>query len=192
MSQEAVIFRRATAEDALVLAREMFLAGERVDLAALASRLGVSRATLHRWVGTRERLLDRVLGDVGGDLVEAALPAARAAGADAVPVLARTLVADVAGSEAMRAFAAREPDLALRLLLGDDSTAAARVRDGVRGLLAETGAVDDADRDAAADAITEVGIALAWSALAAGVDPSPDRAARIVRALLAGAARLRS
>ena len=51
------IFRRPTAEDALALARDQFLAGERVEMGALAEQLGINRTTLYRWVGEREQLM---------------------------------------------------------------------------------------------------------------------------------------
>src|SRR5258708_28520859 len=53
--------RRATAMDAFKLAKRRFLRGERVDMGALSAELGVNRATLYRWVGTREQLLVEIL-----------------------------------------------------------------------------------------------------------------------------------
>src|ERR1700754_4075066 len=41
----------SSALDAFRLAREKFLAGERIDMSALAVELGVNRGTLYRWVG---------------------------------------------------------------------------------------------------------------------------------------------
>jgi DNA-binding phage protein len=45
--------RRPAALDAFLLARRRFIAGERVDMTALAQELGVNRVTLYRWVGSR-------------------------------------------------------------------------------------------------------------------------------------------
>ena len=47
------------------LARRRFLAGERLDMTALATELGVNRVTLYRWVGSREKLLVEVIWDLG-------------------------------------------------------------------------------------------------------------------------------
>src|SRR5690242_2266002 len=52
---------RPTPVDALALARRRWLAGERLDMGALAKELGVSRATLYSWVGSRERLIGEVI-----------------------------------------------------------------------------------------------------------------------------------
>ena len=52
---------RPTALDAFRLARRTFLAGARVDMQALARTLNVDRATVYRWVGSREQLLAEIL-----------------------------------------------------------------------------------------------------------------------------------
>lgn len=47
--------------DALALAKRSFLAGERVDMGRICQELGVSRMTLHRWLGSRDALLVEVV-----------------------------------------------------------------------------------------------------------------------------------
>jgi AcrR family transcriptional regulator len=47
----------ATRADVLAAARRRYVEGERVDMRAIAAELGVSRATLYRWVGSRDELL---------------------------------------------------------------------------------------------------------------------------------------
>src|SRR5689334_12560392 len=55
--------RRASAspEDVLDLARQQFLEGQRLDITVLARQLGLGRATIYRWFGSREALLGRVI-----------------------------------------------------------------------------------------------------------------------------------
>src|SRR6185312_4019819 len=53
--------RRPAALDAFLAARRRFVAGERVDMTALAAQLGVNRVTLYRWVGSREQLLVEIV-----------------------------------------------------------------------------------------------------------------------------------
>jgi AcrR family transcriptional regulator len=55
------MLQRATAQDAVLLARRRFQAAERIDMGAIAQELGVNRVTLYRWVGSRDRLLVEVL-----------------------------------------------------------------------------------------------------------------------------------
>jgi AcrR family transcriptional regulator len=51
----------ATKEQFLDATTERFLAGERVDIQAICSQLGLSRATVHRWCGSRDRVLGEVM-----------------------------------------------------------------------------------------------------------------------------------
>src|ERR1700729_1911048 len=55
----------ATREAALALATKRFLAGERIDVQAIARELGLARATMHRWFQTRETLVGEVLASFG-------------------------------------------------------------------------------------------------------------------------------
>src|SRR5919204_230290 len=70
--------------DALKLARERWLEAGRIDMGDLAADLGVSRATLYRWVGTKERLLGEVLWTFAEASFSDALASAHGTGADYV------------------------------------------------------------------------------------------------------------
>src|SRR3954451_8501671 len=61
VTDRADVTDRPTALDAFLRARKRFLACERIDMSALAAELGVSRVTLYRWVGSRDRLLVEVI-----------------------------------------------------------------------------------------------------------------------------------
>jgi AcrR family transcriptional regulator len=45
----------------LALVTELYLDGQRVDITVVASRLGLGRATIYRWFGSREALLGEVI-----------------------------------------------------------------------------------------------------------------------------------
>ena len=47
--------------DVLDAARRRYVEGERVDMRAIAAELGVGRATLYRWFGSRHELLGEVI-----------------------------------------------------------------------------------------------------------------------------------
>src|SRR5579863_9005147 len=55
--------RRATAspDDVLAVVTELYLQGQRVDITVVAARLGLGRATIYRWFGSREALLGEVI-----------------------------------------------------------------------------------------------------------------------------------
>jgi len=182
----APAFRRATEADAVAVAREMFLADERVDMNTLAGRLGVSRATLHRWVHTREHLLDMVLGRLTDEFFEDGLAHARAHPEDAVAALAHALVSTTSGSAPLRGFVAREPELALRLMLGEGAVRR-RAIVWIQALVDEVLPDEAEDLAGFSEALADVGLALEWATIAAGSEPSAERIAHVARALLAGA-----
>src|ERR671923_996343 len=51
----------ASPDDVLSLVTELYLDGQRVDITVVASRLGLGRATIYRWFGSREALLGEVI-----------------------------------------------------------------------------------------------------------------------------------
>ena len=77
----------ATREAALALATDRFLAGERVDVRAIASELGLARATMHRWFGTRASLLGEVLAELAEERLLVIRGRITATGADALLIL---------------------------------------------------------------------------------------------------------
>ena len=51
----------ASPDDVLALVTELYLDGQRVDITVVAARLGLGRATIYRWFGSREALLGEVI-----------------------------------------------------------------------------------------------------------------------------------
>jgi AcrR family transcriptional regulator len=91
------------------LARAWFLSGRRLNMGELAQELSISRATLHRRIGSR----DRLLGEILWSLSEVSIARLWAAGvADFVSGYVRF----ANDSPPFRDFLRREPERALRLL----------------------------------------------------------------------------
>ncbi|WIX83913.1 QsdR family transcriptional regulator [Amycolatopsis carbonis] len=80
----------------------------------LAAELGVSRATLHRWVGSRDHLLAEILWSETAAVFDNVTFTGR--GAAGVADAIGSFVSTVNGSLAFRTFLQREPERALRLL----------------------------------------------------------------------------
>lgn len=179
-------FRRPAPADAVDVGRELFDAGERVDVLAVARRLGVSRATMHRWFGTRDQLLGAVLDRVAQDLVATARSAARGTGDERAFDFTRRVAAASAALRPLRATAEREPGLVLQLILDEQGPVRRHVVGAVRDLLGETRTPAALRRiDCAIATYVDAAMALHWAALASGREPEPERYVAIGRALFA-------
>ena len=101
---------------AFLEARHRFIAGERIDMGALAAAFGVDRTSLFRWVGNRDQLLAEVLWSLAVPTLDAADAAVSARGADRVEAVLTRFVADLIGASYFRDWITREPSRALRIL----------------------------------------------------------------------------
>ncbi|WP_051898870.1 QsdR family transcriptional regulator [Sciscionella sediminilitoris] len=189
---------RPTALDAFRLARRTFLAGDRVDMQGLARELGVDRATLYRWVGSRDELLTELLWS----LIEPTITDLRKThchpGPSAVPgqspaaAVLNDLVRAVNSNEGMQRFIEREGELALRLLTTKASDFEARLIRSVAEIVHEEAAADRLRSPIPAEDLPYVLVRVLESytylGLITGEAPDLDRCARVVDALLPGAA----
>jgi AcrR family transcriptional regulator len=179
-------FRRPTPDDAVALAREMFDAGERIDVLAVARRLGVSRATMHRWFGTRDQLLTAVLGLVADDFVATAVEDARGDGDERMLDFSRRLAAASAVFAPLREIAQSEPEIAPALLLAPDGAVRPKVGAAIRRLAGATRTPAALRRlDPTLDLYVDAAMALHWATIATGAQPEPERTVALGRALLA-------
>src|SRR5579872_6131943 len=132
---------RAGPLDALDLARRRFLHGDRLDMGDLARDLGVSRATLYRWVGDRELLLGEVLWSLAESGLEQARRHADAAapggGAAWVHSFVTKNIELTAGSVPIRRFVEADPELALRVLTSKHGVQQRRLIEALRQVLEE-------------------------------------------------------
>ncbi len=190
---------RPTPLDAFRLARRTFLAGDRVDMQALARALGVDRATLYRWAGSRDQLLAEILwslieptiGRLRKGCGDAGTPPV--AGQSRAAAIITETVRAVIGNAGMRAFVDREGDLALRLLTTKASAFETRLTaligevldaEAAAGRLQATVPMDDLPY-----VLVRVMESYIYLPLITGEPPDPDRAARVIGALLPPMAR---
>lgn len=106
----------ASREDVLGAALHRYLRGQRIDVQAIASELGVGRATVYRWFGSREGLIGEVLVTAADPLLDAARAKARGRGG---PMLLETFDRfnrALADAPALRQFVEQERDAALRII----------------------------------------------------------------------------
>jgi AcrR family transcriptional regulator len=128
---------RPTALDAFLRARKRFLACERIDMSALASELGVSRVTLYRWVGSRDRLLVEVIWSLARRTLDKIEAEADDRGPERVVRIVTRFLEDVISNPGMRRWLAEEGESAMRLLTRHETGFQPRLIDAIHDLLAE-------------------------------------------------------
>ncbi|MCB0875992.1 MAG: hypothetical protein KDB46_07335 [Solirubrobacterales bacterium] len=176
-------FRRPTPDDALRLAREQFLAGERVEMGALSEQLGINRTTLYRWVGEREQLLGTLISSLIDEWLEQVRPQVRSTGIGGVLEILRRFLELAADYEPLTAFTRREPPLALRVLTDRngavtgkaDATIVAVLEDMLPG------------EEISPEAVRTIGLVartLVWANIAVDQSPDIDGVLGVARTLL--------
>lgn len=181
----------ATPAAAFRLARRRFLAGERLDMRALADELGVSRQTLYRWTGPREELLSDVLFALSDAIFERAMrETTQLAGPERLLAVFRRHVTAIVTSDSLQTFLRRETHTALRLLTARHGSVNGRtVRRLAELYRAEQAAghfTPPADIDTLAFAVVCLTESFIYNDASAAVEPEVERAAAVV-ALLLGA-----
>lgn len=185
---------RPTPLDALAAARHWFNQGRKLDIQALAAELGVSRVTLHRWVGTREQLLVEVLWVSSEraltrlhEQVDAEGLAGPGRHSHTAEVLARW-VREVLAHPGHRQLASEESEMFVRLLTHDASEFQSRLIELVRKLLVEDFAAGrvtiELEPLELAYTVVRIVESFVHTPAITGCAPDPDGNARVLRALL--------
>jgi len=175
--------------DVLTEARRRFLKGQRVDMGELAADLKISRATLYRWVGDRERLLGEILWSLAeSGLAEARLDASGHRGAEGVVRFYRRFMEITVGFGPLRRFLEAEPDAALRVLTSRHGVQQQRLIDVTRKLLEDKAAAGEIvlrlPAEDLAYVMVRIGESFMWREFITGEEPDISRAADVVRVLL--------
>jgi AcrR family transcriptional regulator len=174
--------------DALRLAKRRFLAGERVDMSALAEELGVNRVTLYRWFGSRDRFLVEVLWSLTRRTLDQIDARVEKAGAERIVALVVAFLEAVISNWGMQRWLAEEGEHAMRLLTRHETDFQPRLILAVEGLLREessTGALDlPVDLHELAYVIVRLIESYTYLDLITGERPDATRARPILRMLL--------
>jgi AcrR family transcriptional regulator len=178
-----------TPVDALKAARRRFLRKERVDMSELAVELGVGRATLYRWVGSREQLLGEVLWTLSEPTLAKLRAEATGTGADWFMHIYEGYGDQIVGNEALHHFIESEPELALRVMTSKASSQQKRVvnfyRDVLEEAARERGLELRLDADTLAYVLVRIAESFLWSDLITGEEqPDLSKCHEAARALL--------
>jgi AcrR family transcriptional regulator len=125
----------ATREAALALARERFLAAERVDVQAIARELGLARATMHRWFGTREVLVGEMLADLAEERLSDIRAHVSGEGASALLECFDRFNRELAATRGLGALLAQEQERALRILTSSGGIVQPRIVAAIEALI---------------------------------------------------------
>lgn len=177
--------------DVLREGRRRFVRGDRLDMGDLAADLGISRATLYRWIGDRERLL----GEILWSFAERGLAESRAhadreggSGVDWIVAFIGCNMRLTAAFEPIKRFVAREPDAALRVLTSRHGVQQRRLIDALRAVLEEKAGAGQLqlrlDPGDLAYVIVRVSESFIWREFITGEEPDLDRAIDVVRVLV--------
>jgi AcrR family transcriptional regulator len=178
----------ATPADARAAATATYLAGRRLDMRELAAELGVSRNTLYRWTGDRERLLQDVIWSLSEAAIDAIWAAtARRRGVSRLVEALRRYLVTIVESHALQAFLRNETYVALRLLTSQGAfqdQLVAKVRALVEEEAARGAFTPRADIGLLAYATVRTMEGFVYNDTVVRAEPEVDRAVRVIRLLL--------
>lgn len=184
--------KRVTRDDALRLARRKWVRGERLDVGQLASELGVGRATLFRWVGSRELLYGEVICEAYAMQRAELLRAATGEGVErAIDVMTRNLQW-LFSAAPLRKFIEHDPEFAIRVLTSRSSPVQSRAVEIEVALLRDCIGEELNQRlldiETLAYLIVRVGESFLYADIISGRKPELDKAIVAIRILVAAEA----
>jgi len=178
----------ASHADVLRAARAQYLAGQRVDLTIVARSLGLGRATIYRWFGSRERLLGEVIATELEALIIRERRRVRHRGAKGLLEVFDRVNRQLADSAALRRYVEQERAGALRLLTASDGGVQPRSVAAITELIATevaAGRYDPpADPQTLAYAIVRLAEAFLYNDAAFGIRGDHSRLREVEAALL--------
>jgi AcrR family transcriptional regulator len=178
----------ARREDVLAAAMERYLRGERIDVLAIAAALGLGRATIYRWFGSREGLIGAVLVRAAEPLLEEARAQARGVGAAALLDTFDRFNRSLADAPALRRFVEAERDAALRIITSGAGVVQPRIVEMIAAVIDDevrAGRYSPAvEVDTLAYAIVKLAEAFLFNDAAAGMRGDVERLRDVEAALL--------
>jgi AcrR family transcriptional regulator len=165
-----------------------YLRGRRVDVQAIAAELGLGRATIYRWFGSREELIGEVLVAAAEPLLVDARKKARGRGGAALLDTFDRFNRSLADVPALRQFVEQERDAALRIITAGGGVVQPRIVAMITELIeseARAGTYDaPVEPSTLGYAIVRLAEAFLFNDAAAGMRGDVDRLRDVEAALL--------
>ena len=127
----------ASREDVLDAGLYRYLRGRRVDVQAIAAELGVGRATIYRWFGSREKLIGEVIIRATEPVLAEARSGLKGKGGPGLLDTFDRFNRALADAPALRAFVEQERDAALRIIASGGGLVQPRMVELIAGLIEE-------------------------------------------------------
>jgi AcrR family transcriptional regulator len=179
--------------EVLATATDRFLRGHRIDVRSIAGQLGLSRATIYSWYGSRAGLVGEVLATAGEDVVRRAHRQSRGAGPRRLLNTLDRINRELASAPALRSFLEAERETALRTLTSGAGVVQPRMVEAIRTVIEaerERGAYDPpVDSSALAYAIVRLGEAFLYNDAVVGIRGDIERLLELDALLLGVSAR---
>lgn len=176
--------------DALKVGRKRWLSGERINMGAIAKELGINRATLFRWVGSRDLFIGEVIWSFYRELLDATYEDTAGHGPDYVASVCERLLRKVMKSEPLQQFIQQDPQYAIRILTSKFSLFQTRSVNAVWKLITEqsrnTDWVPPIDEDDLAFLIVRLGESFLYGDIISGHKTKITQIATAFRLLTAG------
>jgi AcrR family transcriptional regulator len=178
----------ASAEDVVRVVRQQYLNGQRVDLTVVARELGLGRATIYRWFGSREALISEAIVREFDLLLERKRSAVKGTGARWLLEILDGINRALSRSAALRRLLEQERQVGLRLLTSSGGGVQPRVVASVRELIEEQVSAGmytpPASPDTLAYALVRLMEAFLYNDAAAGIRGDHERMREVQAALL--------
>ena len=178
----------ASREDVVRVARQQFLDGRRVDLTVVARQLGLGRATIYRWFGSRDALLGEIIATELERIVAHHRGKVRRKGAAGLLEVFDRINRTLSQAQPLRRLLEQEREGALRLLTSGGGPVQPRAVACIQALIdAEVSAgrySPPADTGTLAYAIVRLADAFIYNDAAIGIRGDWERLHQVEAALL--------
>jgi hypothetical protein len=182
--------RRVGPLDLFRAARRHWLAGDRLDIGALAAEMGIGRATAFRWVGSRDKLIGEILWSLFEPVMDAAVAGARSRGPRRLADACESSIRTVLEFGPLRRFIEQDTEYALRVLTSRQGLVQGRVIAKVLALLeseVERGALElPLNVNTLAYLIVRLGESFIYADVISGQRVDPADAGLAIELLLSG------
>jgi AcrR family transcriptional regulator len=178
----------ASRNDVLKRATRRYLQGKRIDVQAIAAELGLGRATIYRWFGTREELIGEVLVRAAEPLLDEARKSARGKGGAALLDTFDRFNRSLAEAPALRRFLETEREAAMRIITSGAGVVQPRMVAGIAEVIqqeVDAGHYDPpVETETLAYAIVKLAEAFLFNDAVAGIRGDVDRLRDVEAAML--------